>query len=152
MEDLGLMDYYHVPCICKKCGGIMVYQGVGEYRCEECGFLDYDDYGKVRNFIEKNPGATAVAIENVTGVSQKSIRRMLRESRIEVAPGSKMFMHCEVCGKEIRSGMYCNECEIMIHRNMEQQQREQRKQSKVGYGMHERGEEGKRRFIHDDRV
>lgn len=43
----------HVPQRCKLCFGRMIFKGVGEYQCEECGYLDYDDYGKVRNYVEK---------------------------------------------------------------------------------------------------
>ena len=39
------------PTICKSCGGVMVYKGLGEYQCEECGQMDYDDYGKGRNYL-----------------------------------------------------------------------------------------------------
>jgi len=149
MDDLNLMNYYHVPRLCKQCGGVMVYRGIGEYRCEDCGFDDYDDYGKVRRYIEKNKGATAMDIEAVTGVSQKTIRRMLKESRLEVASNSKMFLRCELCGKEIRSGAYCEACELSLHRTMEEQQRAQLRKGKVGYGVHEQGEEGRKRFIRE---
>ena len=41
----GEVDY-HRPIKCEKCGGIMVFKGVGEYQCEDCKFVAYDDYGK----------------------------------------------------------------------------------------------------------
>ena len=34
--SLGL-DPYHSPAYCSKCGGVMIFRGVGEYRCEDCG-------------------------------------------------------------------------------------------------------------------
>lgn len=149
MDGLGLVDYYHVPHVCKECGGVMVYKGVGEYHCEDCGFVDYDDYGKVRLYIENHKGATAAEIESEIGVSQRTIRQMLRESRIEVAEGSKMFLRCEVCGRNIRSGRYCPECEIKMHRNLEEQQREKLRRDAKGFGMQHSGEEGQRRFIRE---
>lgn len=149
MDSLEMMNDYHVPRYCKKCNGVMIFRGVGEYQCEDCGYVDYDDYGKVRLYIEAHKGATAVEIEAATGVSQRAIRRMLRESRIEVAEGSKMFLHCERCGKEIRSGRFCEECEAKIHRNMEEQQREKLRRDKRGYGHSQAGEEGQRRFMRE---
>ena len=148
MDGFGseYLDYYNVPRTCKKCGGVMVFKGVGEYHCEDCGFVDYDDYGKVRLYIEEHKGATAAEIENAIGVSQRSIRRMLRESRIEVAEGSKSFLLCEICGKSIRSGRFCTECEKMVHRNMESAQREALHKNRKGIGMGAYGEEGQRRF------
>ncbi len=70
----------------------------------------YDDYGKVRLYIETHRGANAAEVESNTGVSQKSIRRMLRESRLEIAEESKLFLNCEICRKTIRSGTLCSEC------------------------------------------
>lgn len=150
MDQLGIIDYYHVPHVCKQCGGVMIYEGVGEYRCENCNFVDYDDYGKVRRYIESHRGATAAEIELVLGISQRTIRQMLRDSRLEVAEGSKLFLHCEICGKEIRSGRYCSECEIKLHRNFEAQQREKLRKETKGYGMYQDGEEGQKRFIRNN--
>lgn len=149
MDGFGIISHYHIPRVCKQCGGVMVYKGVGEYQCEDCSFVDYDDYGKVRLYIESHKGATAAEIEAAVGVSQRTIRQMLRESRIEVAEGSKMFLRCELCGANIRSGRYCAECEMKVHRNMEQQQREQLKKDMKGYSRQRNGDEGHRRFMRD---
>lgn len=149
MGALRGIDQYHIPYECKQCGGVMVYKGVGEYQCEECGFEDYDDYGKVRLYIESHRGATAAEIEAEVGVSQRSIRQMLRESRIEVAEGSKVFLHCEICGKEIRSGRFCPECEMKVHRNLEEEQRERLRKDAKGYGLQQEGDEGQKRFTRE---
>lgn len=36
MDGFGTFDMYHVPRVCKECGGVMVFKGVGEYHCERC--------------------------------------------------------------------------------------------------------------------
>ena len=149
MDSLELMNYYHVPQNSKKCSGTMIFKGVGEYQCENCGYVDYDDYGKVRLYIEEHKGATAVEIEAATGVTQRSIRRMLRESRLEIAEGSKIFMHCERCGKEIRSGRFCEECAVKVRKSQEELKREGLQKEKRGYGHSQNGEEGQRRFMRD---
>ena len=74
-------DRYHVPNICAECGGEMVYKGVGEYQCEQCKAVVYDDYGKVRLYVEQHPGATISETEAATGVPHKVIRQLLREER-----------------------------------------------------------------------
>lgn len=145
-ERLNFLDYYNVPHTCTNCGGVMVFKGVGEYHCEQCGEIAYDDYGKVRLYIETHKGATAAEIEQGTGVTQKNIRRMLRESRLEVAADSRAFLHCEICGKTIRSGRFCDECETKIHRNMEEQKRQELRRSLQGYGKEQKAEEGQKRF------
>lgn len=149
-RELNLLDYYNIPRTCKECGGVMIFKGVGEYHCEDCGYVDYDDYGKVRLYIEKHKGATAAQIEAAIGVSQKSIRRMLKESRLEIAEGSRSYLHCEVCGKNIRSGRFCRECEANVHRNLESAQREALHKNMKILGMGNQGEEGQRRFIRDN--
>lgn len=149
MDQLGYIDYYHIPRTCRECGGVMIYKGVGEYQCEDCGFVDYDDYGKVRLYIEEHRGATAAEIEAAVGVSQRTIRQMLRESRIEVAEGSKIFLHCEICGANIRSGRYCPDCEMKVHRDMEEQQREMLRRDSRGYGRQQNADEGQRRFMRE---
>ncbi len=153
LDRIDIMDFYNVPRVCKSCGGVMVFKGVGEYHCEDCGEVAYDDYGKVRLYIEEHRGATAAEIESAIGVPQRTIRRLLKEGRLEVAEGSKTFLRCEVCGKSIRSGQYCPECEIKVHRNLEEKQRELLHKSKnaQGYGGPQKGEEGQRRFTRDSR-
>lgn len=148
LESL-LIDEYHRPLICSICGGVMVFRGVGEYECEDCHYRDYDDYGKVRRYIEKHRGATAGDVEKDTGVSQKTIRKLLREERIEVAADSKTFLRCEICGAQIRSGMYCQKCQLNVNRRMEEQARVQKSKNMTGVGMGEGGEKGTRRFIRD---
>ncbi len=152
--DFLRLDTYHVPRVCKECGGIMVYKGVGEYRCEDCKSMDLDDYGKVRTYIEQHKGATAAEIELYTGVSQKTIRQLLRESRLQIATGSKLFLYCENCRKPIRSGTLCPECEVNQHRLLEEQMRMNRRkeqQSIHGVGMEKQGASGEKRFRREER-
>ena len=71
LKDFTNTDVYNRPTICKECEGVMIFKGVGEYKCEKCGFLDYDDYGKVRNYLEKHVGATSAQVAEATGVSME---------------------------------------------------------------------------------
>ncbi|MCM1326674.1 MAG: hypothetical protein NC094_06555 [Bacteroidales bacterium] len=143
----SLINYYNVPVTCDECGGVMVFVGVGEYHCENCGRVLYDDYGKVRLYIESHKGATATDVEKGTGVTQRNIMRMLKEDRIEVAEGSKVSLHCEMCGKELKSGKYCPECAVKAHRKIEETQRALLHKDMKVYGRQQEGEEGQRRFM-----
>ncbi|MCM1539510.1 MAG: hypothetical protein NC254_14070 [bacterium] len=143
-----LMGDYHRPINCPDCGGVMVFKGVGEYECEDCGRKELDDYGKVRGYVEKHRGATMVDVEKETGVKQKAIRKMLREERIEVAADSRTFLRCEVCGADIRSGRFCEKCKVNVNRRIEEQARAQKNNALAGFGLgNSKGEEGERRFI-----
>lgn len=146
MEGFLSEDKYHIPRVCKHCQGVLVYRGVGEYCCEDCGELDYDDYGKVRNYIEQHRGATAAQIEAAIGVSQRVIRQMLKDGRIEVTADSRTFLKCEMCGQPIRFGRLCTECETKLHRKLEEQQREKSRGMVQGFGLGIQGEQGQKRF------
>ncbi|MDD6810334.1 MAG: hypothetical protein PUD93_00455 [Lachnospiraceae bacterium] len=151
LKDFTNADVYNRPITCKQCGGVMVFKGVGEYQCEDCGYLDYDDYGKVRNYIERHVGATSAQVSEATGVKQKTIRTMLKESRLEIANGSKAFITCELCGASIRSGRLCSKCEINYNRNVEEITRMRHNKSLMGYSMERpAGEDGAKRFVRDN--
>ena len=148
VRELFSADVYNRPVYCKECGGVMIYKGVGEYKCEDCGIKDYDDYGKVRNYIEKHHGATAAKASEATGVSQKTIRTMLKESRLEIAPNSRAFLKCEMCGEDIRFGRFCSKCELIYHRKIEEKSRAIRN-NMTGYGMEHDVQDGAKRFRRD---
>lgn len=84
VEGLLRDEMYNIPVRCSKCGKMLKYLGVGEYRCEACGYTEYDDYGLVRAYLEKHPGANAVEVERATGVSRKIIAVLVKQSKIEI--------------------------------------------------------------------
>ena len=146
--SLGL-DPYHSPAYCSKCGGVMIFRGVGEYRCEDCGNVEYDDYGKVRVYIENHKGATATEIEAQTGARQKTIRLMLKENRLEITADSHAFLNCEMCGAKIRAGRLCQKCETVYHERLEAMNRRQK--NLQGFGMALRKEtDGEKRLRRDE--
>ncbi len=140
------LDYitYGKPTKCSICNGSLVYKGVGEYQCNECYNLEYDDYGKVRLYIESHNGATAAEISEATEVSQGKIRQMLKEERLEVTADSRAFLHCEMCGREIRSGQYCTECDTK--RRREGGLESKTPKSLSGFGAAGKTDSGERRF------
>ena len=104
-------DVYHRPIYCKRCGGVLMFKSPGMYMCEHCSSTEYDDYGKVREYLYAHQGASADDIEEHTGVGIKAVRQMLREDKIEEC-GSKtiMSLSCIRCGKPISSGKLCESC------------------------------------------
>ena len=138
------------PIICEKCGGILVYSGLGEYRSEECHTSEFDDYGKVRLYVEQHPGATIADTEAATGVPHKVIRQLLREERLEVATGSRTFLSCRSCGVQIRSGEFCPQCAAKQPPKSEDPRRRNMKKDMMGVGMNDfSGQEGAKRFTRD---
>ncbi|MCM1264311.1 MAG: hypothetical protein NC313_16495 [Butyrivibrio sp.] len=150
IQDFTDLDVYNRPVKCPKCGGDMVFKGCGEYRCEKCKYVDYDDYGKVRNYVEKHTGVTMAQAADATGVKQKTIRTMLKESRLEVADGSTVYLKCEMCGASIRSGRVCPKCEVAYSKVLEERARQKHEKMMSGFGMgRSNGEEGAKRFTRD---
>lgn len=150
IKDFQDSDVYNRPKVCPECGGEMEFKGCGEYRCESCKYVAYDDYGKVRNYVEKHGGATAAQVAEATGVKQKTIRTMLKESRLEIAEGSNSFMKCEMCGVNIRSGRVCPQCEVKYKHTLEEKARRKHAKTMSGFGMErQNGEDGAKRFVRD---
>lgn len=150
IKDFVDLDVYNRPVDCPKCGGVMVFKGCGEYRCEKCKYVDYDDYGKVRNYVEQHSGVTMAQAADATGVQQKTIRTMLKESRLEVADGSSVFLKCEICGATIRSGSVCINCEAAYNKMVEDRARKKHEKMMAGFGMGRNGgEDGAKRFTRD---
>lgn len=84
LDKLEIIDE-HKPEYCPTCGGPLDYVGLGEYKCSACKQITYDDYGKVRVYLEKHPGANIVQLTNATGVSKATIRKMLDDNRFSVS-------------------------------------------------------------------
>lgn len=150
LKDFTDLDVYNRPEVCPECGGVMIFKGCGEYKCEKCKHIEYDDYGKVRNYVEQHSGVTAAQAADATGVKQKTIRTMLKESRLEIADNSSVFLKCEICGVSIRSGRVCPRCEVEYNRRMEQKLHERQNKMMAGFGTGRTdGEEGSKRFIRE---
>lgn len=138
----------HAPLTCSKCGkAAPEYKGVGEYRCSECGFIMYDDFGIVRNYLEKHSGATQSEVSRATGVSMDTIRYFLKEDRLEVSATSAVMLSCEICKSPIRSGRYCEACARKVRISGEAEKAASHKSNLSGYGRSAGNEKGARRFI-----
>lgn len=72
------------PSCCTVCGGELNYNGLGEYMCESCEHMEYDNYGKVRVYLENHPKASVNQIAMGTGVSRMEVVRMVDEGKFVV--------------------------------------------------------------------
>lgn len=98
------------PWFCEICGGEMkpVYSGI--YECKKCKRQEYDDFGKVRSYIEEHGKQPAAILAEETGVELETIEMFLRTGRLEIPEGSDIYVSCERCGCDIRFGRFCNDC------------------------------------------
>lgn len=70
-----------IPINCEYCGGDVKLKSLGVYECELCGKENYDDYYKVRSYIEKYGPAPAMVISKHTGVPRASIEGFKNDER-----------------------------------------------------------------------
>ena len=136
-----------VPYRCEECGSNHIkYQGVGSYICEDCRHEMFDDYGKVRNYLDAQHGATLHDAAMATGVPQNKIRQLIREERFEIAANSAVFMRCEMCGADIRSGRYCDECLKVVFEQEAMLGKRAKSKNIHGYGAGNVAASGAKRF------
>lgn len=96
---------------CKKCGRIFNYIG-GTQICYTCRQTEEEDFQRIKKYLYENPGATITQVSTDLEVSIEKIKRFLREGRLEITgDDGNMILECENCGKSIKSGRYCYECE-----------------------------------------
>lgn len=88
LRDITIGQDIHKPEKCTQCGCVDIeYLGLGEYKCKDCLIIMYDDYGKVRHYVEEHRGATEIDVSMATGVSRETIRHFIRDERFEVING-----------------------------------------------------------------
>ena len=103
---------------CRKCGKVYNYLG-GAPICPVCKELEEDDFKKVKTYLYENPGASITQVSTELDISLEKIKRFLKEGRLEiVGDDGNMVLECEKCGKSIKSGRYCGECERDLSNNL----------------------------------
>ncbi|MBO6133995.1 MAG: MerR family transcriptional regulator [Lachnospiraceae bacterium] len=150
----NFFNQYNRPEVCDKCGNSMLdYKGLGEYKCIKCSNIMFDDYGRVRRYLEENPGATVAETSEAVNVPQKQITIMLKEERLEITKSSRSFLRCESCGAPITSGRFCDTCKqirnAVAARRKHDEELEKKKSTIQGTGFDVKGDVGKRRFDRD---
>ena len=100
----------HNTKMCPRCKSKMEYISLGEYRCPACRYLFLDDYGKIRDYIDRHGPSTALEIERETGVPRAVADEYLRSGKLEIVKGPEGYLRCEICGADIRYGRICPKC------------------------------------------
>lgn len=75
-----------IPLQCEYCGGPLGQSALGVYKCMKCGRENYDDFRKIRNFLEQVGAAPAAVIAKNTGVSMKTIEYFRKNDFIVSTP------------------------------------------------------------------
>lgn len=103
---------------CVRCHRMFQYTGYGHVYCPECKKKDEEDFVRIRECIEEYGVASMIELSNMTGISVKRIKEYLREGRLEIPENSTVYIKCEKCGTNIRSGRFCAECAAKLSRDL----------------------------------
>lgn len=93
---------------CERCGKL--HNSTYFNLCAMCFEQDEEDFMKIKEFLYEHPCAKVYEVVNALGMPVKKIKRYLRENRLEIIEKDNRFLFCEMCGKPIRSGKYCDNC------------------------------------------
>ena len=126
--------------VCRKCKRLFTYPGFGSKYCPDCRKIDEENRDKVKEYLREHGTANMVEISENTGVSTHDINQYLRDGMLEIPEGSPIYIKCEKCGCDIRSGRWCPECAATLSKEL--------KGMFVGIGEKPRVKlEGKMRFL-----
>lgn len=102
--------------MCKLCRKPIKEYSVGGL-CLDCERTLEEDLIKIKDYVaEKKVPGNLTTLSEATGVSQRSIRYLLKERRLElVVEGvTDGLVLCEICKTPIREGRYCAKCSDMF--------------------------------------
>lgn len=103
---------------CIRCGRVYAYDGFSI--CQQCRRDDEEDFRKVKEYLNENPGANVAEVSEATGVDAKKIIQFLKDGRLEVRDENNLLLDCERCGKPIRTGRFCEKCSLEMQRELNQ--------------------------------
>ncbi|MBQ9141527.1 MAG: hypothetical protein IJX63_07000 [Lachnospiraceae bacterium] len=98
------------PEYCSKCRGKVYFVGNGVYHCRSCGTECMDDYGKIKEFLKENEGASAIFVSQAIGVDYEVVEHFLATGGEEIPRESRYYLKCEKCGASMHQGRYCSFC------------------------------------------
>ncbi|NMA67554.1 MAG: hypothetical protein GX957_15195 [Clostridiaceae bacterium] len=78
--------------------------------CPPCSILEEEEFKQIKEYLALHPGASSSELVSQLNVTLKSIKRYLKEERLEIIGDNKGFIRCELCGVSLNSGRFCPSC------------------------------------------
>ena len=104
--------------VCKNCGKLFNYIR-GERICPVCQKSLEEKFVEVKNYIKDNPKADIKTISTEMEVTIKQLHKWVREERLTFSEDSPVGIACELCGKSIRTGRFCDNCKAELSSGLE---------------------------------
>lgn len=96
--------------VCISCGKLFLYPGFGSKYCPLCKRVDDENRDKVKAYLREHGAANMYQIADATGVPESVVKSYLRDGTLEIPENSPIYIKCELCGCDIRSGRWCPSC------------------------------------------
>jgi ribosomal protein L32 len=101
---------YTIKTNCKFCGRLFDSFNLTK-ACPECSVKLESDFQRIKEHIEEFPDDTAMKVCEVLGIDMAVVTHFLKEERLILRNrDAKSMLSCEMCGKPIYTGRYCEDC------------------------------------------
>lgn len=107
------------PRQCKRCKTLFNYMQ-GDVLCPRCKEKEEEEFKTVRKYLKLNPKSTIHQTVNDTGIPIKTVTKFIRDGRLEITDDSPIGIDCQRCGRMIKTGSYCEECEVELRKELNQ--------------------------------
>jgi len=101
---------------CPRCGRF--FTQIRSPICPACEKADEEVFQKLKVYIDENPACTMAELSQSTSISVGRITQFIREGRLEISKGMMNDITCEMCGKPVRTGRYCDKCAVEMLRRV----------------------------------
>lgn len=102
---------------CRKCGKLYNYVG-GNFICPMCKEEAEKKFFEVRKYVQDHVRTGIQEVAEACEVEISTIQQWIREERLEFSEDSAIGLACELCGKTIRTGRYCDSCKSKTAKNL----------------------------------
>lgn len=114
---------------CPKCGRLFVKNQFRDI-CDVCYKEEEKLFEKVYNFLRKRENRTATLAQVVaaTEVDEGLIIKWIKKGRIQLLQFPNLGYPCDKCGKLIREGRLCAECNQGLQQQLQKLEEERQRQ------------------------
>jgi len=105
-------------CNCGRCGKLVKSETTSI--CPDCIEAEEKEFNRIKEYLMENPFATIFQVSISLNISFKSIKRYLRENKLEIIERNNQknkFLSCLKCQEPIQSGCYCTKCATSLQNN-----------------------------------